>query len=97
MILRRRLIWMLLLALLAAQTLGLMHRVVHPASVVHEAPANSHGSWLADLLSAHDDAGCKLFDQMGQGGCRPAAVSLPLALVVPSLFVSWFQAGIAAR
>ncbi|MES3000626.1 MAG: hypothetical protein V4787_08030 [Pseudomonadota bacterium] len=97
---RRVLLWLLLFALLAAQTLGVMHRVVHPspaAAAVHASAAKSAGGALVDLLASHDGAACQLFDQMCQGGFAPQVAQLPPAVVLPSLLVCWFQDAILAR
>ena len=94
---RRRLLWLLLFALFAAQTLGVMHRVVHPSPTVHASAAKSAGGALVDLLASHDGAACQLYDQMCQGGAAPQFAQLPPALVLPSLLVFWFQDAIVAR
>jgi hypothetical protein len=90
-------LWLVLLALLAAQTLGVMHRVVHPAPAVHALAAKSGSGVLVDLFAAHDGAACQLFDQICQGGAAPQFAQLPPALVLPPLLVCWFQDAILAR
>jgi len=90
---RRGGLWILVLALLIAPTLGFMHRVVHGPHVeaAHEHLAaqdaagdceHSHG-WLTALFG-HDehDTGCRLYDQLGSGDSllSVAAVLLPLVL-----------------
>ena len=79
---RRLLLGWVLFALVCAQSLGLMHRVVHgvagnpPAAEAH-APAAAIGGWT-EALFAHDKAGlgCKLFDGLGQCGAAPQATQL---------------------
>lgn len=94
---RRRLLWLVLFALLAAQTLGVIHRVVHPAHSVHASAAKSAAGVLVNLFPSHDGAACQLFDQMCQGGFAPQLAQLPPAVLLPSLLVSWFQDAILAR
>lgn len=77
-------VWLLVAALLAAQALGLVHRVVHggkaPAGVaqlahVHVAAHATHAidvgdaPTLAHLFAGHaDDAGCRLYDGLAHAG-----------------------------
>ncbi|RYZ05678.1 MAG: hypothetical protein EOO24_12230 [Comamonadaceae bacterium] len=89
----------LMVALWVAGTLGLVHRSVHgvgapPAAVAaQQAVASSdaaqghkhrHGSWVLALFGQHhDDADCRLYDQLSHG---PAALAVPmivLPLVLP--------------
>lgn len=88
---RRWLLGWVLVALVCAQALGFMHRVVHtPAGIPHahaaaEADAHPHdghgapAGWIADLFAAHDDAsGCRLYDGVGQDSALlPALLALP--------------------
>ena len=106
MALRRGLLWLVLLALLAAQTLGLMHRVVHVSQFQSEAEVASlhaHGdgshdpSWTESLFGGHDgESACRLFDQLSQGGCLPAIAALP-PVIAPLFFLQWFQGEAVAR
>ena len=103
MVQRRGWLWLVLFALMAAQTMGLMHRVVHggnaapvPVHSVQDGGAAS-GDWLAGLFSSHDETSCPLYDQLAQGGpiIMPPALALPL---VPAAFVlQWFQGEVLAR
>lgn len=68
---RRTLYSAVLLALALAQTLGLVHRIVHSplaasAVAVAGAPGASSGSsWLQALFSGHaTEQGCHLYDQL---------------------------------
>jgi hypothetical protein len=79
--LRRPLLAGVLLALVVAQTLGAMHRIVHaPAGNGHlafvDAKGTPHG--LAALFSGHSsEHGCDLYDQLAHADLLPA---LPPAL-----------------
>lgn len=107
MALRRGLAWVLLFALVAAQTLGLMHRVVHgpefgtdaeAASIhAHDEDHHSH-SWTETLFGGHDgESTCRLFDQLSQGGCLPSVPAVLLPLAAPSFLLQWFQGEAVAR
>jgi len=109
MTLRRGLIWFVLFALVAAQALGLMHRVAHgghiesvPGVVALHADADGdadsgHG-WLAQLFAGHDDeSGCRIYDQLGQSGFLTAPAAVPLPLLLPSFYLQWFQGEVLAR
>lgn len=89
-------LWLLLLALLGAQTLGLVHGVLHayayPAPVRmaaagavnlagKQAPtADAARSWLAHVFSDHGAGECRLFDQSAHGDQAP----LPPAPALPA-------------
>lgn len=81
---RKCLLGWVLCALVCAQALGFMHRVVHlphAAGVDVHAPGEPRPpGWASDLFSGHaDDSGCRLFDAIGHGMPLP---SLPAALPV---------------
>ena len=88
--------WVLACTLLLAQTLGLMHGVVHvPSAHVHssghehdhaDAADADHGTgWLASLFSLHDgDSDCRLFDQASHGSTVPALVAVVFPMVLSS-------------
>ena len=92
--------WVLACTLLLAQTLGLMHGVVHvPQAHVHssghhhdhehnhaDAADADHGAgWLESLFSLHDgDSDCRLFDQASHGSTVPALVAVVLPMVLSS-------------
>ena len=99
MALRRHVLWLVMFALVTAQALGLMHRVVHAP---HHAPATaavSHegGHWVAHLFEGHaDDSSCRLFDPLNHDGMPTvAAVLLPAA--VSTFFIDVFQGEFLAR
>ena len=104
MSLRRRFLWMVLFALLIAQTMGLMHRVVHvpvfgaDSSVHIHAPfmraVHSQG-WADALFAGHDGEPAAASSTPGSaGGCLPyqflPAVLLPVT--APLFFSEWFRA-----
>ena len=87
---RRVIVWLLLCALIAAQALGLMHRVVHlpqGQELAHEHHDHAHGhahgrGWIAELFAGHDDdSTCRLFDPLNLEGaaCVPSVVLPPIA------------------
>lgn len=90
--LRRALPWLLAAALLAAQLLGLVHRVVHApvgtglgpvAHLVPAAAAAPHAQdGLAALLPAHDDSSCRLYDALGLDAAPVFLLALGLTLPV---------------
>lgn len=82
------LVW-LVLALVAAPTLGRLHQVVHGNVLDHAHPhahttdtasaAHSHGA-LAQLVAGHAPADCLLLDQLALGDAlRSAPLALPEA------------------
>jgi len=100
---RRSLLWLFAFALVAAQALGLMHRLVHgpQAGIALEFAAqraqagdfdHDHDpDWLGTLFANHDDdSTCRLFDSIGHGAA-PAVPALALPLVLASFFLQWFQ------
>jgi hypothetical protein len=98
--LRRRLIWVLLFALVAAQTLGLMHRIVHApgtgAAFAGSAPVAQ--GWVQDLFAGHEgDASCRLFDQLNASGVLPDIPAVPIVQVLPAYFLQWYLGQALAR
>jgi hypothetical protein len=95
----RRALWAwLAFALVTAQGLGFMHRIVHgpQAHLAASASAASpHG--VAALFASHDDdATCRLLDAMGHDAAPTAAVViLPFAL--PSFVVATLRGECLAR
>ena len=97
--------------LLLAQTLGLMHGVVHEAGNERHAQApsadHSHsygdgsthpGDWLESLFSSHDGgADCRLFDQASHGSAAPTLAQSSLPTLPPSVAVAIFQGETLAR
>ena len=81
--------WGLALAMVLAQTLGLLHSVVH--SPLAESAATSHAaeahtpsdSWVEQLFAGHgNESDCRIYDQLSHADAAPAlaSVALPLAL-----------------
>jgi hypothetical protein len=104
--LRRVLLWPLVLALLVAQTLGLLHAVVHSpvhAGVQqvelagHDHPAHGHG--LIDTLFATHGGGadCRLYDQLSHGDVAAAVPVVVLPLLLPATLFAYFQGEAVAR
>ena len=103
---RRGWLWLVLLALVAAQTLGLMHRVVHAGDGANVASLSTQlqqdqgtgagESWTDRLFSSHDDPGCRLFDQLGQGAV-PEMPALQLPVCAPAALILWYQGEYLAR
>ncbi|MES2508565.1 MAG: hypothetical protein V4625_01480 [Pseudomonadota bacterium] len=103
----RTIVWILTLALLFAQTLGLMHGTLHGAgyapsgAITSLAKAGSghpdHGS-VAALFSSHaSDADCRLYDQASHGSAALHVASLALPVLLPSLAVAIFEGEALAR
>jgi hypothetical protein len=101
---RRSLCGVLLLALVVAQTLGALHRIVHAPLLAHlasgsaafagNADAARNPGGLAALFSGHaSEQGCDLYDQLSHADLLPAGVA-PLAL--PSVVVRLDVAGLCA-
>ena len=113
----RLMVWLLMGclagALLLAQTLGLLHGVVHEDGREHHVQALSadqnhnhghgdqgahSGGWLASLFSSHDGgADCRLFDQASHGSAAPASALSSLPALPPSVAVAIFQGDALAR
>lgn len=85
--------WFLAFALLTAQTLGLMHSVLHIPHVQHQTDSR-----LEHLFSGHgDDSVCRLFDQASHGDGAPSLSALALPAVLP-VWVTWvFTRHVPAR
>ena len=89
---RRCVLGWVLLALLGAQALGQLHRVVHAqgasmadahaqSGAAGDAGAAGRGGWLEALFAGHDGySGCLSFDAAGHDG-----VAAPVAAVTPAL------------
>jgi hypothetical protein len=96
-------------ALLLAQTLGLMHGVLHGTQMAavgkpgiqvqaFVAAGDSPAGWLAAIFSAHQgDNDCRLFDQASQGSAAPQVVVSAPPVVMPSSAVALFQGAALAR
>ncbi len=103
MLLRRVLLWPLVLALLVAQTLGLVHGVAHsPVQQVAHAAAAQHDDaahgLIDTLFSGHgSDAECRLYDQLSHGDTVACVPSVSLPLQLPATLFAYFQGEAVAR
>lgn len=90
LIAHRRWLPLLLAALLLAQTLGLVHRVLHR-------PAGATVASAADVRHdfGHDDGDpqCRLYDQLAQGDLAFGCATLPLVPALPAGCVGALPAG----
>ena len=103
MLLRRVLLWPLVLALLVAQTLGLVHGVAHSpvqqaghvASGLHDEPA--HGL-IDTLFAGHGtDADCRLYDQLAHGDAPACVPAISLPVLLPATLFAYLQGEAVAR
>jgi hypothetical protein len=109
MALRRGWLWLVLFALLAAQTLGFVHRIVHGpqaalSHAVHAQHSHSHAAGdsghglIAPLFSGHGDVSdCRLYDQLGNGQAMPSVPAVLPPLMVPLFVLQFFQGEAVAR
>ena len=97
--------WMLI-ALVAVQTLGQVHRVAHApglhADHAHEAHAHDEpghaASWIAGLFGGHEGTTeCRLFDQSPLGDASGVVVQLVLPSAPPAALLAFFQGEAVAR
>ena len=105
----RTIVWLLTLALLFAQMLGLMHGTVHgsgssggPASVhasfAKAERAHAHHGVVDSLFASHtSDADCRLYDQASHGSAALHVASLVLPVLLPSFAVAIFEGEALAR
>ena len=97
----------LMVALWVAGTLGLVHRSVHVPGVPHAVAVqpgasvdhdHAHGSWVLALFGQHhEDADCRLYDQLSDS---PAALGVPpvvLPLVLPVAVFDYLEGQALAR
>lgn len=90
---RRWLLVLLLVSATGAQTLGLLHHVVHQPAAMQHAPDDVHGQHgPLDGLFTLDDEGlaCQLLDQLAHGAGLSAAAIGPAMVLVASL-LPWLQ------
>ena len=88
----------LLVALVLAPALGLVHGVVHthrehaphgPVQTTRAAQADAHqaASWIEQLLPAHGNGDCRLYDQLAHADMAPGLAVLLPAVPVARLAV----------
>lgn len=109
---RRTWFLLVLLALALAQTLGLMHRIVHgplPAPLAHAvvaAETQAGADWLHELFAGHDKKhDCRLYDQLSHAdlacgelpALEPAEFVASPVVVHPAWHLAWQAAGFLAR
>ena len=95
----------LLVAMVAAQSLGFMHNIVHAVPPhaerqvcplhpeVHER-ATATG-WVAQLFAAHsDESDCRLYDQFSHGDSMPSVPALFVPLQALPVFLQVFEASL---
>lgn len=94
--------WLLVLALVSAQQLGLMHRVSHGPLRTHQVDVSALRAVaaaekvdttqsIASLFSGHgSDSSCRLFDANGQGAA-PAVALLVLPTAIVAGVIAVFQ------
>lgn len=89
--LRRTLFSMVLLAFALAQTLGVVHRIVHSPLAVHAtAPAGADathaaGNWLKALFAGHrTEQGCELYDQLSHSDLMQVDITVVVPLLPPT-------------
>lgn len=98
---RAALIAAVLMALVFAQTLGLIHRAVHangapPQRSALSCPAD--GQWLKTLFSSHHgNADCQSYDHLTHGDSLPSVAVVVVRPVAPACSVlihrTWHLAG----
>jgi hypothetical protein len=104
---RRALFLLLALALVAAQSLGMLHRIVHaPGLEAKHAQAVEHDDadcdraqgWLAALFSGHDDGddGCRLLAALTHDG-MPLTHAAAVFLLAPAFLVKALHGDFVAR
>ena len=86
----------LLVALVLAQTLGLVHRIVHapigghPAVTASASTASSGIAWLKALFAGHSsEQGCDLYDQLSHADAVPQAAIAALVVHDADAVPSW--------
>lgn len=108
MSMRRWVLGLAVCAVLAAQMLGLLHRVVHSplvALVPPAAVADGHGhahlrpaDALRKLFFGHGSASdCRVYDQVGHSDALPALAILALPATVPAFVLQYFAGEFIAR
>lgn len=91
--------WLAVVALLAAQMLGLLHRSVHLSPGGARAPALHASHGVGDLFASHGDAtsDCRLYDQLGHGDALACPIALPVSFVVPAYVLHTTLGEVLAR
>lgn len=101
-------VWMLVLALLWAQSLGLWHGIVHGGhggvgsvhaslALADAGHAKSHGFFESLFSNHHNGVDCELFDQLCHGDALATAPTLALPLGVPAAHIAHLTGLAVAR
>lgn len=101
----RALVVALAFALWFAGTMGLMHRSLHvpglpaAAAAAQAQAAHRHdsGHTLASLFGVHDDADCRLYDQLAHGTGVPGVPLVVLPMLLPAATFAYLQGEAIAR
>jgi hypothetical protein len=102
---RRSLLWLVMVALVTAQAIGLMHRTLHLPHGQQLAHAHAHShdhdhdahGFVAALFDSHEsDADCRLFDPLSHDGL-PGLPVLALPAVAAFFFLDAFQGEFLVR
>ena len=89
----------LLLALVLAQTLGLVHRIVHAPLGGHPAMSasvsmTSSTGWLKALFAGHSsEQGCDLYDQLSHADAVPQAPTTAILVPDCNAVLGWHSVG----
>jgi hypothetical protein len=92
----------LLFALVLAQTLGLVHRIVHAPIGAHPAIAASASttagtSWLKALFAGHSsEQGCDLYDQLSHADAVPTPPTAAILVHALDAVPTWHSVGYLA-
>lgn len=99
MVMQRGSLWLLMFALVAAQSLGLVHRVVDaPVQGVFQAHALVEPSGVdAHFFGHEDEADCRLYDQLSHGDSTVQAVQWAVPTLLPAFIARFFQRTAVAR
>ena len=91
-------------AMLLAQSVGLLHRAAGQATQIHTQSSIQHdvarhdGDFLGKLFAAHaSDADCQIFDQLSLSDAASALLAVGLSLALTSALCTLLQGLASAR
>lgn len=102
----RALVVALAFALWFAGTMGLLHRSLHvpglpaasaAAATAHAGHRHDTGHTLASLFGVHNDADCRLYDQLAHGAGAPGVPLVVLPMLLPAATFAYLQGEAIAR